>query len=62
MVFLRQKQLALRWGISERSLERWRAKGSGPRFVRITRGVIVYRLTEIEAYEAERTIPAEAKQ
>lgn len=48
---LNQKQLADRWNISPRSLERWRWEGKGPRFLKIG-GRVAYRLEDVEAYEA----------
>jgi hypothetical protein len=45
--------LADRWNISARTLERWRWLGVGPRYLKIG-GRVVYRLEDIEAYEAER--------
>ena len=51
---LAQVQLAERWNISPRTLERWRWIGEGPRYLKIG-GRVVYRLEDIEAYEAERT-------
>ena len=47
-----QNQLANRWNISEASLERWRAEGIGPVFLKLG-GRVVYRLDDIEAYEHE---------
>jgi hypothetical protein len=49
---LNQVQLADRWNISERTLERWRWTGEGPAYLKIG-GRVVYRLEDIEAYEAE---------
>ena len=49
---LNQIQLADRWNISHRSLERWRWIGEGPAYLKIG-GRVVYRLEDIEAYEAE---------
>lgn len=49
-VFLNQKELAQRWGLSPRTLERWRWLGEGPTYVKIV-GHVVYRLEDIEAYE-----------
>ena len=51
MTTLRQKALATRWGISERTLEQWRWQGKGPRYLKIGARV-VYRLSDVEAYEA----------
>jgi hypothetical protein len=45
-----QVQLARRWNISERTLERWRWKHQGPAFLKIG-GHVVYRLEDIEEYE-----------
>jgi hypothetical protein len=50
---LAQGQLADRWQISPRTLERWRWLGEGPRFLKIG-GRVVYRLQDIERYEAEQ--------
>ncbi len=47
---LNQIQLAARWNISHRTLERWRWSGEGPLFVKIG-GRVVYRLADVEAYE-----------
>jgi hypothetical protein len=51
---LHQAELARRWCISGRTLERWRWLGQGPRYLKLG-GRVVYRLADIEAYEAERT-------
>jgi predicted site-specific integrase-resolvase len=50
---LNQRELAERWNISARSLERWRWIGEGPRFLKLG-GRVVYRLEDIERYEAEQ--------
>jgi len=50
---LGQEQLAERWGVSTYTLERWRWSGEGPRFLKLG-GRVVYRLEDIEAFEAER--------
>ena len=51
--FLGQGALARRWGLSERTLERWRCFGEGPSFLKLGSKVL-YRLADIEAFEAER--------
>ena len=43
-------QLSKRWGLSPKTLERWRQRGVGPLFLKIG-GHVVYRLCDIEAYE-----------
>ena len=51
---LTQLDLARRWAMSPRSLERWRWTGvGGPPFLKVG-GRVVYRLADIEAFEAER--------
>ena len=47
---LNQKQLAVRWCISEATLERWRSAGIGPKFLKLC-GRVLYRQADIEAYE-----------
>ncbi len=47
---LNQKELARRWGISHRTLERWRYAGEGPAFLKLG-GRVLYRLSDIEAFE-----------
>ena len=51
--FLTQVELAARWRISPRTLERWRWAGDGPRFIKIG-GLVRYRLEDIEGFEAEQ--------
>jgi hypothetical protein len=47
---LNQIDLARRWNISHRTLERWRWRREGPRYLKLG-GRIVYRLEDILAYE-----------
>jgi hypothetical protein len=51
--FINQRELAQRWGISPRTLERWRWLGAGLRFLKLG-GRVVYRMEDVEAFEAER--------
>ena len=46
-----QVELARRWRISPRSLERWRWQKVGPRYVKIG-GRVVYRFEDVLAFEA----------
>ncbi len=59
---LDQVELARRWSISHRTLERWRWSGQGPRFLKIG-GRVIYRLADIEAYETAQlrssTLPSD---
>ena len=47
---LNQKELARHWGISHRTLERWRYCDQGPAFLKLG-GRVLYRLADIEAFE-----------
>ncbi len=55
---LTPRQLATRWHVSEKTLERWRHTGTGPGFVKIV-GRILYPIADIEAIEATGTPPAQ---
>ena len=57
---LNQVDLARRWNLSPRTLERWRWLGVGPRYLKIV-GHVVYRLEDIEAFEAERAREGKAR-
>ena len=48
-----QVELSRRWRLSPRTLERWRLQGTGPQYLKVG-GRVVYRLKDIEAYEAEQ--------
>ncbi|WP_292288621.1 helix-turn-helix domain-containing protein [Marivita sp.] len=51
-VCLSQIELAARWKISHRTLERWRWAQEGPRYLKIG-GRVVYRVSDVEAFERE---------
>ena len=46
-----QNDLARRWCISPRTLERWRWLKTGPAFIKIG-GRVVYAIQDVEAFEA----------
>ena len=48
--FINQIELARRWCISPRTLERWRWLGEGLPFIKLG-GRVVYRMSDIESYE-----------
>ena len=50
---LNQIDLARRWRISERTLERWRWLKQGPAYLKIG-GRVAYRMEDVEAFEAAR--------
>ena len=53
MSTLTQNELADRWSLSPRTLEQWRWRGVGPRFLKLG-GRVVYRLVDVEEFEAAR--------
>lgn len=58
---LTERELALRWHRSQRTLQRWRNLGTGPAWMKIGYGV-VYLLTDVIAHETQsRRDPSEAK-
>lgn len=50
---VRERDLADRWDVSERTLQRWRARNVGPAFVMIGTGPR-YRVGDVLDYEARR--------
>jgi hypothetical protein len=52
---LNQLDLARRWRISIRTLERWRWLRQGPPYLKLG-GAVVYRLQDVEAFEAEQRL------
>lgn len=51
---LSEKELATRWGITQRTLQNWRAKGYGPKSITLSSNTVRYRLADVLAYEEER--------
>ncbi|WP_067521856.1 hypothetical protein [Endozoicomonas ascidiicola] len=47
-----QTELAKRWSISQRTLERWRSLGWGPTYHKMG-GRVIYMTRDVEAYEAQ---------
>jgi hypothetical protein len=50
---LTQLDLARRWRMSERTLERWRSQRVGPPHLKVV-GHIIYRVDDVEAYEVQQ--------
>ena len=50
-IYLRESELAWRWRMSERTLQRWRQAGKAPSHLQLDRRIL-YRLADVEAYEA----------
>jgi len=57
---LNQIELARRWRLSPRTLEGWRWRGLGPPYLKIV-GRVVYRLEDVEAFEAQRARDTKTK-
>src|ERR1700693_4638502 len=47
---LSENELAQRWGVSPKTLQRWRSEGRGPRYLKLSKRV-TYPLVEIRTYE-----------
>jgi len=52
-IFLTQSELAVRFRVSPRTLERWRWLKTGPTYTKLG-GKVAYALADIEAYERRR--------
>lgn len=50
---LLEHELAWRWRLSVRTLQRWRRAGSGPAYLRLGRRV-AYRVSDVEGFEAKQ--------
>ena len=50
---LNQTELARRWKLSPRTLERWRWQRLGPVYLKLG-GRVAYRIQDVEAFEAEQ--------
>jgi hypothetical protein len=63
ITLLHQAELARRWRVSPRTLERWRWTGQGPAYLKLG-GSVAYRLEDVLAYEAaqRRTTKGQADQ
>jgi predicted DNA-binding transcriptional regulator AlpA len=61
-IYITQDQLARRWQISPRTLERQRWIGEGPKYVKLG-GAVRYLSTDVLEYERRRTVdPATKKE
>lgn len=48
-------ELAERLGVTARTLTNWRSNNTGPKYFKPTGNVVRYRLTDVDAWEAEMT-------
>ena len=58
--FLTQKQLAELLNLSERTLERWRVEGHGPKFVAMGPRRRLYRVADVDAWAKTQTFGSTA--
>ena len=56
MLLLTQREAATLLKLSERTVERMRVSGLGPKFIRVSGRSIRYRLTDIESYISSRVV------
>ena len=56
MTLLTQREAASVLRLSERTLERWRVAGIGPRFIRLSRRSIRYRQEDLAAHVAAHVV------
>jgi hypothetical protein len=47
-----EADLAKRWGVSPKTLQRWRTEGRGPKYLKLSKRVI-YPLDQIQAFESQ---------
>lgn len=60
-VHLTPSEVASRYQVTERTLEKWRAAGVGPDWIPLGRNTIRYRLSDVLAYEEARRRGAKEK-
>lgn len=53
--FLTSTQLAARWQVTIGALKKWRVEKRGPRYVKLGRRRVLYRLADVAAYERRMT-------
>jgi len=56
---LSQRQVALRLGVSARTIEGWRARGVGPPFLRLSARAVRYRAVDLEQWLDQRRVADE---
>lgn len=54
-------EVAERPRVRPKALGRWRRRGDGPRFVRLSRSRVRYRVEEVEVFLSSRTLRSTAK-
>jgi predicted DNA-binding transcriptional regulator AlpA len=51
-IAINENELATRWGVSPKTLQRWRSEGRGPRYLKLSKRV-TYPLDEIFLFEEQ---------
>ena len=54
-LYLTEAEFAHRYHLGRRTVQRWRQTGEGPAWVRLGRRRVLYRLSDVENWAAERT-------
>jgi hypothetical protein len=54
IIHLTTDELAARFRVTRHALYKWRVQGGGPPFLKFSRRKVLYRITDIEAWEQER--------
>ncbi len=47
---LTERNTALHISVSQKTLQNWRLQGKGPKFIRLSRGAVRYRLSDLEEW------------
>lgn len=57
-IFIDTEELAERWKMTPKSITNSRSKGRGPKYIRLggVNSKVVYRLSDIEAFERDNTL------
>jgi hypothetical protein len=55
-IYLDQRQLAEILGVSTRCLEKWRLEGRGPKFYRVSRTLVRYKLSDVNAFMEKASV------
>ncbi len=59
---LTTRQAAKELGLSPRTLQSWRVRGGGPRYIRIGRNRVLYDPEDLESWLAERKFRSTAEE
>lgn len=56
------QRAALRLGVNAETLKRWRCNGNGPRYIRVARSRVRYRISDLDDWLESRTVTPEPSQ